>query len=79
MNLDKFLYQLRKKEEEFYIARLNLSVNSPLEFKKIDSDKWEQVSPWESGANSTAPCSEWLERNQMKNYLYVNGIKNYLL
>lgn len=79
MNLNKFLYQLRKKGDELYIARLNLSVNSPLQLKKLDEEEWKEVSPWDAEASSTTPCSDWLEHNIMKNHLYMNGMKNYLL
>ena len=79
MDLTKFLYQLRKKGNELYIARLNLSINSPLQLKKLEEDEWKEVSPWDVDAGSTVPCTEWLEQNKMKNHLYMNGIKNYLL
>lgn len=79
MDLTKFLYQLRKKGDEMYIARLNLSANSPLQLKRLEENEWKEVSPWDTDAGSTVPCTEWLEQNIMKNHLYMNGIKNYLL
>jgi len=79
MNLEKFLYQLRKKNNELYIARLSLSSNSPLQLKRIGDSEWSEVSPWDQEQNKTVPCSDWLDQNHMKNHLCVNGIQNYVL
>lgn len=79
MNLEKFLYQLRKKDSEFYIARISLDSNNPLQLKRINDYEWTEVSPWDQEQNKTVPCSDWLDQNRMKNHLYVNGIQNYVL
>lgn len=79
MNLEKFLYQLRKKNNEFYIARISLSSNNPLQLKRLNDYEWSEVSFWDQEAGLTEPCSEWLEQNRMKNHLYTQGIQNYIL
>lgn len=79
MNLEKFLYQLRKKNNELYIARISLSSNNPLQLKRLEDYEWSEVSPWDEEAGSTVPCSDWLEQNMMKNHLYTHGIQNYVL
>lgn len=77
---ENFIYQLREKDGELYIARLSLEQTSPLQLKKVEDWVWEDVRPWdENGAGKTTPKTGWLGRNEMKNHLYINGIKNYQL
>jgi hypothetical protein len=79
MNIQKFIYQLRTLGEHVYVARLNISDNSPLQLKKIDENEWNTVSPWEELPSKTVPSSEWLGHNEMKNLLYKNGIDNSII
>jgi len=77
--MKKYVYQARKNDTEYYIARMDLSSNSALEMRKIGDTEWFVVSPWDELPNKTKPFSEWLGQNEMKNFLYNSGIPNSIL
>jgi hypothetical protein len=76
MNQQRFIYQVRKNDTEHYIARMDLSANSALEMRKIGESEWFVVSPWDELSSKTVAISEWLGKNEIKNFLYNNGLPN---
>jgi hypothetical protein len=79
MNPQRFIYQVRKNDTEHYIARMDLNANSELQMRKIGELEWFVVSPWDELSNKTKPISDWLGQNEIKNFLYNNGLSNSIL
>jgi hypothetical protein len=76
MNVARFIYQVRKIDAEFYIARMDLSSNSALQMKKVGDGEWFTVSPWDELPSKTQSVSDWLGQNEIKNFLYNHKLPN---
>lgn len=76
MSGQRFIYQIRKDDVDYYIVRMDLSSNEAPLMRKIGENPWFVVSPWDELPNTSKAISDWLGQNEIKNFLYNNGLPN---